>query len=126
MTEKYACIDRLIPRINNSTFIERIVDAHYRWQQKMFEKYPNLMAPARPLACSDDSPHQTSFETYLRGELETYSERTLESLHADIVEKQREGHNMAQELYRHTVKALGYDSLADADEHCANRPVHPV
>lgn len=126
MTEKYARIDRLIPQINNSTFIERIVDAQYRWQQEMFEKYPNLMARGRPLSSSDDLPYQTSFETYLLRELETYSERTLQSLHADIVEKQRKGRSMAEELYRHMVTALGYDSLADADEHCTDKPVRPV
>jgi len=120
MTEKYARIDHLIPQVNSSPLIEQIVTAQYRWQQRMFEKYPNLMARARPLSSSDDSIHQTSFETYLRRELETYSERTLESLYADVTEKQRQGYNMAEELYGHMVRALGYESLTEADEQCAD------
>jgi hypothetical protein len=126
MTEKYARIDHLIPQVNRSPLIEQIVRAQYQWQQRMFEKYPNLMARARPLSSSDDSIHQTSFETYLRGELETYSERTLRSLYADVVEKQHKGHNMTEELYQHMVRDLGYESLAEADEQCADRSVHPI
>jgi len=51
------------------------------WQQAMFLSHPAVMSGARPLTDEGTQAQMTSFETYARGELETYSERTLELLH---------------------------------------------
>ena len=121
MTEKYARMEGLISRPNKNPLIEKILSVQYAWQKEMFEKYPNLMRGARPLASSDDSIYQTSFETYLRGELGTYSDETLESLHRDISEKLERGENMTEKVYEHTVRGLEYDSLEEAEQSAINR-----
>jgi len=121
MTEKYARMDNLIPPKNQDPLIDKIVNIQCKWQEEMFRKYPKLMRGARPVYSSQDSPFQTSFETYLRGELETYSHNTLASLYDDIVGMQKEGKNMAEELYKQLVMDLGYESLEEAEEAAKNR-----
>jgi hypothetical protein len=116
MTIKYARMENLIPKQNKSPLIDKIVTIHYEWQQEMIKKYPNLMAGARPLSSVDDGTYQTSFETYLRGELETYSENTLSLLYDDMIQKQENGINMSEEVYINLVRELGYSSLKQVDE----------
>lgn len=116
MTHKYARMDDLIPRQNNDPLIEKIVKIQYAWQTDMMKKYPALMGRARPLGSSSDTPYQTSFETYLCAELETYSHRTLAFLYEDITLKQENRKNMTQELYEYMVEDLGYESLEEAEE----------
>ena len=68
------------------------------------------------MSSAEDSAFLTSFETYLRGELETYSDATLELLNKDILAKQAQNINMAEELYTFLVKDKGYDSLDEAEQ----------
>jgi hypothetical protein len=121
MTYKYARMDDLIPCRNKSPLIRKIVYVQYRWQQEMFRKYPYFMKGARPVSRSDDSEYKTSFETYLQGELETYSDKTLELLYRDIKDKEKRGINMSEEVYDFLVKMMGYSSLEDAEKKAQRR-----
>ena len=113
MTLKYARMDNLIPVLNTNPVIDEMVDIQLEWQREMFVKYPHLMARGRPL--DNDGYGPTSFRTYLRGELETYSDTTLDCLYKDMLERRRKGRNMTEEIYTHTVRGLGYSSLEDAE-----------
>lgn len=121
MTQKYARMDNLIPRQNEDPLIEKVVTIQYAWQKEMFLKYPHLMHGARPLGSSEDSAFQTSFETYLCSELETYSHETLVCLHDDISRREKEAKNMTEELYEYMVRGLGYESLDQAEETAEKR-----
>lgn len=57
----------------------------------------------------------TSFETYLRGELKTYSLPTLRLLRAFTEELDAAGGNLAILTMEATAKAYGYVSLAEAE-----------
>jgi hypothetical protein len=74
------------------------------------------MKGARTISRSNDSEYKTSFETYLAGELETYSDKTLELLYKDIKDKVRRKINMSEEVYDFLVKEMGYSSLDDAEK----------
>jgi hypothetical protein len=115
MTVKYARMDDLVPGENNNPLIMEIVNIQYGWQEEMFRKYPYVMGGARPLSKSEDSARKTSFETYLSGELETYSGRTLELLYKDMSEKIKDGINMSEEVYGYLVQEMGYSSIDDAE-----------
>ncbi len=120
MTHKYARMQGLIPEAHGGGSeggrdIDDIVRLHYGWQEEMFRKYPAFMGGARPLGSGDDTAQATSFETYLRGELDSYSERTLALLKADMVSMRERGLNMSEGVYEFLVKQLGYASLADAE-----------
>jgi len=116
MTQKYARMDNLIKKLNSNPLIDKIVEVQCAWQRSMIKKYPGIMSGGRPLTSGEDSAFLTSFETYLRSELETYSNATLELLHFDILDKNLKGINMAEELYLFLVKEKGYDSLDEAEQ----------
>jgi hypothetical protein len=116
MTHKYARMDNLIPQLSSNPLIDTLAGYYCAWQLSMIRKYPGIMSGGRPLSSAEDSTFLTSFETYLRGELETYSDATLELLNKDILAKNAQGINMAEELYTYLVKDMGYDSLDEAEK----------
>ena len=116
MTQKYARMDNLIPQTNRNPLINKIVKIQCKWQEEVISKYPNLMHRARPLSNYEDSTDTTSFETYLAGELETYSDKTIGLLYRDICDKIRKKINMAEEVYSVLVKEQGYGSISKAEK----------
>ena len=116
MTVKYARMDDLIPRENFNPLIDAIADIQYQWQTEMFKQYPNVMAGARPLSEESDTPSRTSFETYLKGELETYSDNTLALLHRDLGALAEKGMNGSKMVYERLVREMGYSSLDEVEE----------
>jgi hypothetical protein len=119
MTYRYARMENLVPGEKRKPVIaeilEEIVNVQFAWQKEIVDEYPALMAGARPLSSSEDSESATSFETYLRGELESYSDETLTLLHEDIRRKRDDGRNMSREVYDFLAKATGFSSLDEAE-----------
>jgi hypothetical protein len=121
MTLKYARMEGLIPRVNANPLVDEIVRISLTWQADIIRKYPALMSGARPLTEADGQARMTSFETYARGENETYSDRTLELLYADMCASLERGENMSEEVYASLVNESGYTSLDDAERLLAGR-----
>ena len=115
MTLKYARMEGLIPTLNDDPIIEKIIDAQYGWQKEMLERFPFLMRGARAIESSGGTDAYTSFVTYLRGELETYSHETLRLLHEDVKKYKTENRNMSEALYTVLVESYGYQCLEDAE-----------
>lgn len=64
---------------------------------------------------SEDTPEQTSMETYDRAEPRTYSRRTLD-LYRDFLHACRaQGRNLAMEVRAHRLRAQGFASLDAAE-----------
>lgn len=122
MTYKYARMDNLIPCENKSPFIDSIATALVNWQKEFITKYPRIMSKGRALSGGKSGVDWPSFENYLRCELETYSERTLEYLAEDIRVLKKEGKSMSDEVYTHLIRKKGYDSIAQAERKDCNRP----
>jgi hypothetical protein len=114
MTLKYARMENLIPPLSVNPMIDLIVEMQLEAQRKMFSCYPNLLKQGRPL--EDDSLGPISFKTYLRGELETYSDRTLGLLYRDMQQIKDRGENWAELLYTNLARNLGYNSLSELEE----------
>ena len=114
MTLKYARMENLIPPLNANPLIDVIVQMQLEAQREMSSCYPNILGQGRPL--EDDTPEATSFKTYLRGELETYSDRTLRLLQRDIQHIKDKGENWAGQYYTHLARNLGYKSLDELEE----------
>jgi hypothetical protein len=121
MTLKYARMEGLVPQVNANPLIDEIVRINVAWQAEIIQKYPALMSGGRPLTDADAQPRMTSFETYARGEYETYSDRTLELLYADMSARLERGANMSEEVYASLVKESGYASLDEAERLLAER-----
>ena len=74
-----------------------------------------MSGQARAIRTADDTPYTTSFETYLRGELGTYSEDTLRAYARMIDDLQQEDRNLTTETMAHTARLYGYASLDEAE-----------
>ena len=69
----------------------------------------------RSLYSKDDTPEFTSIETYLKGELLSYSLNTLNLYFEYIKECITKNINLAEINLQNIVKEKGYSSLADVE-----------
>ena len=69
------------------------------------------------LTTAEDAPTTTSFETYLRGELGTYSDATFDLYEAMIRERADTNpqHNITEETLLNTVQLGGFSTLGEAE-----------
>lgn len=82
----------------------------------LFLTYPHVSGAGRPLYSNFDYAGTTSIETYQRGELYTYSTKTLRALHKHMFELDSKGISLAKVILENTVKHYGYTSLEQAEE----------
>ena len=121
--EAFARISHLLPVITEAKkdLIERIAALEVGWMGEYYKTFPHLSAGNRPLTTAEDEPDDTSFETYLRGELKTYSEWTLAEYWGFLEDLQKKGQNLAFLTMEAMVKEYGYPDLKAADEAEAKR-----
>ena len=115
MTIKYARMQGLLPCRNANPLIDEIVRIKMAWQSEMIRRHPAIMGSARPISQSGSGDPMTSFETYARCELETYSDDTLTSLYADMRAMLDRGINASEEIYRLQAEKSGFGSLEAAE-----------
>ncbi len=99
--------------------IEQIVKIQVAWMEEFALEYPEMAFNSRSIRTSEDSLFNTSYETYLRGELSTYGPQTLKLYGAFIVELTRTGQNLAQLIMTNTALLYGYESLKEAERKIA-------
>lgn len=115
MTYKYARMQNLLSCENESLHIAPIVSTLVQWQKEFIDSHPKMMAHGRELGGEEKGVDWASFTTYLQSELESYSEKTLELLHADVSSYQERGMSMSRVNYDYLAQARGYDSSDDAE-----------
>ena len=115
---EYAQIEHLLPAVDPKAIelIEQIVMIVLGWEQELFKKFPYIFKRSRPLFSTVDSVGVTSMETYLRGELATYSLRTLELYLDHIQKEQSENVNGSAITLLSMMKQYGFASLEEANE----------
>ena len=114
LSEKYARMQGIIPPLKVDPAIvdimEDIVKTESRWLKEVSAKYPHLL-----------KGQATNFETYLRCEIETYSEKTIRSYSADVSRAEKEGRNLAEERFDRLAKSMGYSSIAEMEKAVADK-----
>ena len=115
--KEYEAIATGLPKISEEkqAMVEQIVAIQVGWREEFAEKYPHLPGQARIIHTSEDTLYDISFETYLRGELKTYSMQTLVLYGRRIVAFVQEQKNMTEEIMRYTTAFYGYKTLEDAE-----------
>ncbi|MBI2906917.1 MAG: DUF4125 family protein [Chloroflexi bacterium] len=115
--EEYAGIQHLLPLLSFETLdlIDRIAEIVLKWDEALLDKYPYVLGRGRPLRSSDDTFDVTSVETYLRGELATYSLKTLQLYYENLLGQESEKVNGSEIAYSYTVKRYGFASLEEAN-----------
>lgn len=114
---RYQEIKDTLPLISaqKSKQIGEIIPVQVAWMEEFHKKYPNLGLQTRLIHTYEDTEEETSFETYLRGELGTYSDATIALYHEFIFRLVGEGKNLTHMTMEHTVRLYGYSSLDDAE-----------
>ncbi|MBR5740042.1 MAG: DUF4125 family protein, partial [Firmicutes bacterium] len=79
-------------------------------------KYPKYSGGGRPIHTSEDRPWETSSETYLRGELSTYSDDTFRLYREMVLRRHAEGENLVERIASAQVKQYGYQSLEEVEK----------
>ncbi len=99
--EKYAKIEGSIPCENTTAALTSSVEIEERWFKEAASKYPNIIREEAGVG----------FIKYLRCELDTFSQETLESYYKDRLGAETEGKNLVIEAYDRIAKKLGYGSI---------------
>ena len=115
---EYARIEHLVPPVSPEalSLIEKITLIVLGWEEELFRKYPLVLRQGRPIRSLSDTLFVTSLETYLKGELATYSLKTLEMYHEHLVKEQSENINGSEITLVQTIKQYGFHSLEEANE----------
>lgn len=95
--------------------IEEIVKIQVSWMEEFAQRYPKAAGNARSIHTYEDNPFNTSYETYLRGEISTYSDETLDLYGRFIARLCQEGCNLAEMTMYNTAILYGYESLEDLE-----------
>ncbi|MDD6812078.1 MAG: DUF4125 family protein [Lachnospiraceae bacterium] len=116
--DHYAKIKDKLPCLSpeKKQIIEEIVKIQVGFMEELAERYPMVAGTARSIHTYEDTPYDTSYETYLRGELGTYSDETLQLYGRFIVSLASKGDNLAMRIMEHTAELYGYTSLDELEE----------
>lgn len=114
---QFAALRSRLPETSDEVLeeIRQIVPIQLAWMAEYRQKYPVLASGNRALSSSQDTEEDTSFETYLQGELKTYSLPTLRRYHRFLNQLRQEGKNLTLLIMTATVRAYGYASLEEAE-----------
>lgn len=96
--------------------MEAVIKIQVDWMVEFAGEFPNMAGNARSIHTSEDRVFNTSYETYLRGELGTYSDELMEMYGRFIADLARKGKNLARLTMENTAKLYGYDSLESAEK----------
>ncbi|MBO5095121.1 MAG: DUF4125 family protein [Lachnospiraceae bacterium] len=113
----YAAIAERFPEIDpeKKQIIEEIVKIQVGWMEECAQRYPKSASLARSIHTYEDTLYNTSYETYLRGEISTYSDRTLDLYGRFVASLCKEGKNLAEMTIGNSARLYGYDSLEDME-----------
>lgn len=117
--EEYEQVKGHLPEVDGERRVmaEEIVKIHNEWDKYMLEHYPNLRSQGRVMTTADDSKaNGSSTESYLRGELLTYSTRTVELILRQVKEAWEKGENLEKQMIENETKFYGYGSIEDAEK----------
>lgn len=115
LTEKYARMDNLIPPLIDNPLIADIVAIGERWQHELQQRYPALYRSC----CRGTNPtgDGSNFSVYLRGELETYGDRTVDLYYQNVKTADDQKRNLTLEALQRLVQKSGYRDLDDAENY---------
>lgn len=116
--ERYREIEANFPVLSEQkkAIIEQIVEVQMNMVEEVAKTYPKVVGNARDLHTYEDNPVNTSYETYLRGEISTYSDKMLQLYGAYVVEYIQAGKNIAQDVMTNTARLYGFRDMEEFEK----------
>ena len=116
--EEYEEIKEHLPDVTDKLeIVEKIVKINLEWDADMLRDYPNLRNRGRVLTTAEDGIMTgSSMESYLRGELLSYSVHTLERIWKETLEAYERGESLLKQTIANETLFYGYRSLEEAEE----------
>ncbi|WP_338944043.1 DUF4125 family protein [Fusobacterium pseudoperiodonticum] len=120
--EEYEKIKVLLEKASEEKIdlVNKIMSIYMNWEKEFFEKYPIFSSMGRPLYSSEDDNIETSIETYLRGELLSYSEKTLELYLNYIIDNKEKNINLAIKNMDNLARMQGFNDSDDVEAYYKN------
>ena len=111
--DRYKEICQYFPEISETkkAVIEQIVGIQMSMLEEFSKEYPLLAGNARSFHTYEDNPMNTSYETYLRGEISTYSDKMLQLYGGFVVSCAQDSRNIARDTIANTGYLYGYKDL---------------
>lgn len=94
---------------------EEIIKIQIEWMEEFAIKHPKMALNSRSIHSYEDSHFNTSYETYLRGEISTYSENTLVMYGRFIAQTKQDGSNLAEMIMTNTAHLYGFETIEEAE-----------
>lgn len=115
--EEYEEVKQYLPDVSDKLeIVDKIVGINLEWDAEMLREYPNLRNRGRVLTTAEDSIMAgSSMESYLRGELLSYSLHTLELIWKETFEAQERGESLLKQIITNETLFYGYSSLDEAE-----------
>jgi len=116
--ERYEELKPYLPEVDaqRDGLIESITAWELADYRKFAESFPRFAAQSRSVSALEDASDNTSFETYLRGELKTYSLETLQCYRKRLQELEPTGSSLTQLTMDNIARQYGYLNTADAEK----------
>ena len=110
-------VKHLLPNISNGslTLIKQIEKIYLNWGDEFENKFPKFSKLCRPLRSSGDIPERASVQTYLIGELSSYSTRTVLFYFDYVTQCVKEGKNLIYITHSDVVKQKGFNSIEEVE-----------
>ncbi|MDD7464949.1 MAG: DUF4125 family protein [Actinomycetaceae bacterium] len=115
--DEYAQIESELPAISQRAFelVEKIAAQHELWDQQVAQELPHLRGRGRTRDEEAQVGATPTANTYLVGELLTYSLPTLECVMRDVEEALTNGRNLVRDQLEATVTQYGWPDLETAE-----------
>ena len=117
--KEYEKIKNLLeqPSSQKLDLVEKIMEIYMKWEEEFFKAYPIFSSMGRPLYSKQDDDEDTSIETYLRGELLSYSEKTLVLYLKYILEMKNKNINLAVKNMDNLASMQGFENSQDVENY---------
>ena len=120
--EEYKKIKDILEKASDekTDLVNKIMFIYMEWEKEFFERYPIFSSMGRPLYSSEDDNIETSIETYLRGELLSYSEKTLKLYLNYIIDNKEKNINLAIKNMDNLARMQGFNDSDEVEEYYKN------
>ena len=121
--DEYRNICHLFPERSSErlSLQEKIIAAEMDMDDDFVSRYPLYARGGRPSRTSSDGEYITSKETYMRGEMSTWSDRTFDLYCKWFLTLSEQGLNLPEMTSENIAELYGYDSLSDLEERLKKR-----